>query len=54
MPKDTEKDEVVEITPVAVVNATDTATNDKSYDTPREVTEAVAAHVDAIKEIKIS
>ena len=31
VPKDTEKDEVVEITPVAVVNATDTATNEESF-----------------------
>ena len=36
LPNDTEKDEVVEITPVAVVNATDTATNDESYDTLKD------------------
>ena len=54
VPKDTEKDEVVAITFVAIVHGTDTATNEESNDASGEVTEAVAAHVDAIKEIKIS
>ena len=48
VPNDTEKDEVVEITFVAIVHGTDTATNEESYDASGEVTEAVAAHVDAI------
>ena len=38
VPKNTEKDEVVEISSVAIVHATYTAANKETYDASREVT----------------
>ena len=38
VPKNTEKDKVVELSSVAIVHATYTAANEESYDASREVT----------------
>ena len=56
VPKDTEEDDVVEVTTVAVVHATDTAANEDPadiFDTSEDVTEATASHVDGIQGTKI-